>query len=501
MSKTPAGGRVVRAHNLVAYGLTDMLGSGAMMVIGGWILFFYTSFCGLSVVQAASIFAIARFVDALGSTFIGHVSDRIGQTWVGRKFGRRRVFLLASLPLLPLFALMWVSGQAYLYYLCTYIAFEVVYASVLIPFETLAAEMSDDYRIRAKFAGARIMTGQVAAVIASALPNWIVGNKAAATAQTFLIMGVIFSIIFVVSIFLTWLFTWERERTVAAAAEAEPDPKSRAAFSPVQLVRNIWMALRIRAFRLHLGMYLGGYTSIDVLNAVFTYYIVFTLGGTVGKAATLLGVMSAAQFFSVWAFITLAVRMHPGPAYRLAAATYAVGAIALGALAVFRVPNGLALAYPIAFLAGLGRGGLIYIPWNTYNYIADVDEIVSTERREGVFAGVMTMVRKAVQALSVMAVGAILQMGGFLSGAASQPSSAKTMIVAVLIAGPLLFLLFGTLVSRRFTLSQPTHALLMREIARFRNGDRAPPTGEDEAAIRALTGQPTSRLWGGALNR
>lgn len=489
--------RPVRLHNYLAYGLTDMLGSGAMMVIGGWILFFYTTFCGLSVVEAASIFAIARIVDALGSTFIGHISDRIGQTWLGRKFGRRRVFLLASLPLLPVFALMWVSGQAYLYYLCTYIVFEVVYASVLIPFETLAAEMSDDYKTRARFAGARIMTGQVAAVIASVLPNWIVGSKSTANAQTFLIMGVIFSAIFVVSIFITWLFTWERKRTMAALDE----PSAGAAFSFAQLIRNIWMTLRIRAFRLHLGMYLGGYTSIDVLNAVFTYYIVFTLGGNVAKAATLLGVMAAAQFFSVWAFITLAVRLHPGPAYRLAAATYAVGVLMLGALAVFKVPDPLFWAYPIAFFAGLGRGGLIYIPWNTYNYIADVDEIVSTERREGVFAGVMTMVRKAVQALAVMLVGAILQFGGFLSSAPAQPMSAKATIVGVLIAGPLLFLLFGVLVSRRFTLSQPTHDLLMREIQRFRSGDRAPPVGEDEATIRALTGQPTTRLWGGALTR
>ena len=38
-------------------------------------------------------------------------------------------------------------------------------------------------------------------------------------------------------------------------------------------------------------------------------------------------------------------------------------------------------------LAGLGRGALNYIPWATYNYMADVDEIVTGRRREGAFAG------------------------------------------------------------------------------------------------------------------
>ncbi|MBL7372772.1 MFS transporter, partial [Escherichia coli] len=97
--------------------------------------------------------------------------DTIGNSRLARRFGRRRMFLLFSLPLMPSFALMWVSGQSYLYYLATYVFFEVVYAAVLIPYETLAAEMSDDYRTRARFAGARILTGQAAVFLASMLPR------------------------------------------------------------------------------------------------------------------------------------------------------------------------------------------------------------------------------------------------------------------------------------------------------------------------------------------
>ena len=38
-------------------------------------------------------------------------------TWLGKKFGRRRFFILLAIPLLPSFALMWVEGQSFWYYL------------------------------------------------------------------------------------------------------------------------------------------------------------------------------------------------------------------------------------------------------------------------------------------------------------------------------------------------------------------------------------------------
>ena len=40
----------------------------------------------------------------------------------------------------------------------------------------------------------------------------------------------------------------------------------------------------------------------------------------------------------------------------------------------------------------------------TYTYIADVDEAITGQRREGIFAGIMTLTRKASQAGAVMLV-------------------------------------------------------------------------------------------------
>ena len=71
----------------IGYGLTDIMGGGAFTVIGAWLLFFYTTFVGLSPIEAASIVAIARIVDAIVSLFMGSFTDHFYKHYLGKKFG------------------------------------------------------------------------------------------------------------------------------------------------------------------------------------------------------------------------------------------------------------------------------------------------------------------------------------------------------------------------------------------------------------------------------
>ncbi|GAA3330704.1 hypothetical protein GCM10020331_084330 [Ectobacillus funiculus] len=81
---------------------------------------------------------------------MGYITDNFHKTKLGRRFGRRKFFILAAIPLVLVYTLIWVDGFGYWYYLLTYIIFELVYSMVLIPYDTLAAEMSNDYKIRSK---------------------------------------------------------------------------------------------------------------------------------------------------------------------------------------------------------------------------------------------------------------------------------------------------------------------------------------------------------------
>lgn len=488
--------RPVRLQNYLAYGSNDVLGAGSMAVISGWVLIFYTQFCGLTAGQAATIFAVARILDAFASPMIGYISDHFGSTWLGRRFGRRRFFILAAIPLLPSFALMWLPGQGFWYYLVSYVLFELVYAMEIIPFETLAAEMSTDYRTKAKFAGSRILFGQASAILAGFLPLWLINALGRDSADTFFYMGLIFATLFMVTAGLLYLFSWERHMPGSLEALPERTQGGGAGQALKALYRNLFSTMRIRAFRLHLGMYLGGYISQDIFNAAFTFFVIFALAGSTAIASGLLGTMYIVQFVAVIIAINLALRASPSRAYQVAAADFAVGVFALIGLWLLGVPATSPWIWLPIILSGLGRGALNYIPWATYNYMADVDEIVTGQRREGSFAGVMTFVRKATQAAAVAGVGFIMQAGGFVSGAQAQSQGAILTMALLLGIGTVGCLSFGIWVSTRFRLSPATHDILMREIEHLRGGARTPSSPGARHVVEDLSGWRYDQLWG-----
>ncbi|MBC8026689.1 MAG: MFS transporter [Steroidobacteraceae bacterium] len=489
--------RPVKFGNYLAYGANDFLGAGAMSIIGLWVTFFYTTYCGLSVAQAGLIVVAARLLDAIFSPLIGYISDHFHHTWLGKKFGRRRFFILISIPLLPSFALMWIEGQTFWYYLVTYVFFELVYAMEIIPYETLAAEMSPNYATKAKFAGARIICGQIANIAALWLPALIVqklGGKD--SPDTFLYLGVTFTVFFVLVAIAVFLFTWERPRSEIPDADKPP---AKSPFSNLeQLFGDLAATMRIRAFRLHLGMYLGGYVSQDVLNVVLPYFIAFALAGTVTTTANVSAAMAIAQLFSVFIAIWACLRFHPAPSYRVALLFFATGVAGLLALYASGVTD-IVWYCAIVVVAGLGRGALNYIPWSVYNYMPDVDEVVTGRRREGAFAGVMTFVRKVMQSAAILLVTQILNLSGLVPKTMNQPSSVVTTVVVILAVGPLAIMLFGFIVSLRFRLNSDTHAVLMQEIERFKAAGGTPPTEpspENRAVVENLTGWRYEELWG-----
>jgi oligogalacturonide transporter len=210
----------------------------------------------------------------------------------------------------------------------------------------------------------------------------------------------------------------------------------------------------------------------------------------------MMGAMAFAQLVAVVCFIPLILWLQPAPSFRLASILYAAAIIGLALLYQFRSANIILLLYVPVLIAGFGRGGLNFIPWNIYNYIADVDEIVTGERREGVFSGVMIFTRKTTMAAAVMTVGLILDAGGLVKGATTQSVMTQHVITVLLVVGPILLLAMGIWVSFGFKLNKTTHAILVREIARFKAGETTPPSDADKRVLEDLTGWSYDKLWG-----
>ena len=152
-------------------------------------------------------------------------------------------------------------------------------------------------------------------------------------------------------------------------------------------------------------------------------------------------------------------------------------------------------------LLGLAKAGLYYIPWNIYSFIPDVYEIFTRQRREGIFAGVMVLTRKSTVALAIMLIGVVLEESGFVKGGGTQPASALHAIIGLMVFATAGLLAISFFITYRFKLTQKTHSILIKEVARRKLGGSAQDCDQETRdVILALTGYSYDKVWDATPN-
>ncbi|WP_149023679.1 MFS transporter [Listeria rocourtiae] len=245
---------------VLSYGAGDVFGGGAFAIAGLWLIFFYTNIAGLTPVEATSIVAIGRFVDAFFDPLMGYITDNFYKTKLGRRFGRRGFFFLLGMPLSLTYALMWTVGfGGYWYYLLTYVMFGFVFSLITVPYETLPAEMTRDFNTRSKLTTVRLLFSQGATFLASWLPGVLIQIYGDDSPTSFLLMGVCFSIIYAIIMFCLYKFTWEQPVVVSEQEQSSFRSDMR------YLFKELISTFRVKTFRLHVLMYTGAFLAQDIL--------------------------------------------------------------------------------------------------------------------------------------------------------------------------------------------------------------------------------------------
>jgi len=481
----------IRLKNIIGYGSTDLFGNGAMAVTGAWILYFYTTFCGLSPVQAGLIFAIARIVDGIFSPIMGYITDNFGNTSLGKRFGRRRFFILIGIPFAACYSFVFLPGMGFWYYLFTYLILEMTTALVMVPYDTLAAEMTNDFEVRSKLSGARMIFSQSATFIASFLPGRFMKIFGEHSADAFFYTGVVFSVIFVVVLLTVYTTTWEGKFVPVITKQ-----KLGLSKQVKKIFVDLSSTLRIKTFRHHLIIYVSSFTSLDVFSAVFTYYIVFALQQNIVLSSNLLSVMSIFQVVAAIGCMWVIVRIGPASSMKVTAVMGIVSIIGYVGVYYSKPENMIFYLMGVSVLMGLVRGATNFIPWNVYSFIPDIDEMVTAKRREGIFAGVMTFTRKSTTALAMFIVGVILQVGGFTSNTATQTPTAINTIMGLMFFGVIGLELITLIIAFRFKLSKKTHHVIITEVSRLKAGGSMDTVDAETAEIvEELTGWKYKDTW------
>lgn len=478
-----AKGRAVGPLNLVAYGLGDLYGSGSFVLISLLFIFFLTDVVGLPASTAGLVVMVGKGWDALSDPLMGYISDR-----TRTRLGRRRIFFVVGVvPIAVSFFLLWLplgsvsNLYAFCYYSFAYVLFSSVFTMVMVPYSALNAEMSRDYYTRTRLTGARLICGGVAALLVGVLPKLII-EAVGDPQQGHAVMGLVFGLLFALPWLLVTLGTWEEDLGQKQVAPS----------SFVDFFANLRTIFVNRSFRIHLGLYIGAYSALDVLMALALYYLTYYFERK-DLFPICLGAMLATQLLSLIAYVGIANRFGKAVAYVLGLSVWAVAMI----FGLF-LSRGSSTAHIVGVfvIAGAGMSAGAMIPWAILPSVIDVDELITSEQRAGVYAGAMTLMRKLAQAGVLLLVGYGLERIGYVANVPQSPQTLQQMKWMFFLL-PVCGIGLGIAFALRFRVTPTTHRVLTQELERLRaGGQKTDVDPQTRDVCELLTGLPYERLYG-----
>ena len=410
--------RRITIMNIIGYASVNFLGGGSTVLISAWLMFFYTTMCGLSAISASVIFTVARIADALMNPVMGFITDNFYKTALGRRFGRRRFFILLGIPsILVVFPAMWVPGMNLAYYFTVNLLYEMVFTMVIVSCVSLPAEMTRRAEDKTKLTGGKQVCGIIASTIAAFIPGLMFQVYGENDTTAFFMTGVVYGIMMAISLVVVWMFTYEKPISeIHTSANT-----SSLGNIMLSIFTDVKAALHLRAYRLHCVILAMGCIYKNLATGIFTYFVVSVLFLAQQDAAWVLGITQMTSFAGLFLCIYLCLRFGAPKTFMIFSVIVALGCLGYYGLTYM---NGQAsqvyVLAGVAIIAFAGRAGIDYIPVFQLPFMADIDEIVHGERREGIFVGVNTLFSRAATGIEAFAIGLGLAAFGYTKGTTEQ---------------------------------------------------------------------------------
>ncbi len=398
----------------------------------------YTVALGVSPELTGWALSLPRLLDAFFDPVIGVWSD----SWQG-KWGRRRPFVFWGAIALGLtMTLLWFppSGSGWsqtalaAYFLVTSMLFYAAYSVFLVPYRALGLELTSDYHERTRLQGWGMMVGLVGGLglpwlykltlfFGSAGTSGAVSPGAILSGAGWVGAGV--GALILVSCIVPAIAC--REKTTAPVRAKIP------------LRAALWATLRNRPFVHMLAMnfcsIVGVYSSVTVSLLLSIYYL---FQGDQQAAANLTGALGTAQMLGSLAGVPVTTALSVRIGKRRAALTsLAVGAGGFASLWLTLSPAHPYLAVVSYILIGWGMQGVWLMSATMNADVCDSDELVSGQRREGLYGAVFALEQKVAFAVAALLGGYLVSRCGYVTdGVPSLPTLLG--LRATLVVTPLL---------------------------------------------------------------
>ncbi len=398
--------KVLRKREKVAYGLGDLGNNVAYGAVGFYFVFFLTDVAGISPVWSGYIFMIIRIWNAVCDLLMGAVSDN-----TKTRFGRRRPFLLfGAVPLGIGFALLWLvpfkgNVQLIIYYTLIGILFNTLYSFVSIPYNALLPEMSQDYDERTSISGFKMAFSFIGSLLSAMGITFIVDTLYPGKSMygvSFPIMGRVLALILAVSILLA--FAGTRERVEYKKPEKQGS-----------IWGNLKSLIKLREFKLVLGVFIFNMVSFDIIMALYIYYMKYALQISDDLSYIFMAIPLVAAVLVTPMWVGISNKLGKQKAYVISAIYFLIPLFSCIWIPAGNIP----LTVIITILIGIGMSASQVLIFSILPDVVEVDESKNGVRREGIIYGVTMLLYKISSAIIVALVTAAMGWFGYVESSGS----------------------------------------------------------------------------------
>ncbi|MEM7556112.1 MAG: MFS transporter [Cyanobacteria bacterium P01_A01_bin.84] len=448
----------------LTYGVGELAGAIPNNILVFFLLLFLTKVAGINPGLAGGIILVGKAWDAVNDPIIGWLSDRTRS-----RLGRRYPWMLyGAIPLAICFFLLWIVPPTrnqwvlFAYYSFVSVLYYAAISSVLVPFSTLAAELTQSYDQRTNlisFKSSFAIGGSILSLVMAQVIQQIF-----AAPQSYLVLGATAGLLAALSVYVCFWGTYQRYQVI----QTQRNKIDSYAGQPI--LQQIKIALSNKPFLYVIGIYLCSWLGVQVTAAILPYFVIDWMklpkSHFTQMAIAVQGTALVMMFF--WSFLGQRFGKK---------AIYCMGipmTIFAEAGLFFLQPGQVTFMYVLAVMAGIGISTAYLVPWSMLPDVVDLDELNTGQRREGIFYGFVVQMQKFGVAGAVFLVGKILDWAGFISTDATQetalqPDSALWAIRLIIGPMPTVILIIGLILAYFYPITRSKHEEIVLQLNERRN--------------------------------
>lgn len=405
----------IKMREKLSFAMANFGNIPIMTLINGYLLIFYTNICGLSPAACATLFLIARFLDAINDPLVGFIIDHLPT----RKMGHFRPTLILGTILCSVnFLLLWfgpmlsTSGKLAIAYV-SYILLGVLFPVMDISLNSLLPVMTEDMKERNSLSIIKGLAYVIGALVIGVAAPLILGDTSNKQGYINLVL-IMTAVIFFFSIIGTM------------GVKERVKPQMENSYSVKELFKILSQKPVYITF-LAVLLYSIGSNIVNAANTYFYTYIFEDL--TLASIITL--ITCVAVFPATMVIGNLIGRFGKKK-------MYAIGLALAGLAPIIRLLDvrSIPLLIVSVLIAGIGAGFAAPLNYGIQADNTDYIEVSMGIRAEGAVASLSSFVSKCAMGIGGAIPGYLLQLAGFDSKAAVQNDDVINVIVLCVLILP-----------------------------------------------------------------